>query len=132
MKKLVEVSFNSKKEFSTALMDGRVFRSTKYSSLMYWDQALVCTSPFRLGEVCMDGVWESYRSLYEEITPTWQEDLDKGTILCWVTNDKGLGAAEEETQHILLKHGDKYLDSNGGYWIYAEPVTADDIWDGET
>jgi hypothetical protein len=135
MKKIVDVSFKSKKELAQALIDGRIFITPMGRKLYFLEQSE--SSPFRYsagGSVSdsMSGVWGDYAKLQEEVEVMWYNAIPKQGVICWVWNTGKQKDATLKVVHGYSPHERApYLIESGVGYLYAIPVKAEELCEGE-
>ena len=128
--------FNSKKEFITALLSGRKFRTQDEPEyIIRFDETE--DNPFRYGDSPVnDIIWNLYNSNTLVEIKEWLEDIPQQGILCLVTNR----LPSEKTFKLVPRNilmfraaGQYFEDDEGNFWQHANPVKCDHttIYKGE-
>lgn len=124
-----QVSFESKKDFILALMNGREFYlNKKEDGYCYYDKDTEGT-PFKFSSHDkhirpLEGVFELYNSLYEEVV--WYKNIPPQGILCWVWNNDG---DSKHTKMVVRTSGSVFYTGPGigGCWQNAVPMTKEEL-----
>ena len=120
--------FKSKKELTTALMEGRRFVTTNGNVLFYNEDRI--GNPFAVkqfeggGVVALDRAWDSFNFLAEE--KQWYEALPDKGLLCYIWDDeeldKDIGIVTKYTDDITYP----FRAGCEGY-KHATPVTMEEM-----
>lgn len=128
--KEVPVTFNSKKEFALALIEGRKFRSPPYLDVLHWKGNELC--PFRCGASALHDAWDFWNSpkLVEiiENEARWEDKLKNRPegIWCWVWDKDKKHKTIDFVFAYNIQQEYAYL-ARYERWKHAEPLTKEEI-----
>lgn len=121
----VNAGITSKKELATRLMAGEEFTLNK--ALVKYTPCRT-GNPFRHDDDGLEGAWDHFKCMV--IENQWHTDIGK-PVLCWVSN---LSSTDRKRACCIHKYvpGTSYPFEDGdASWVYATPVTVDDLFEGD-
>ena len=127
MIKRVNAGITSKSKLYKRLFDGEIFYTLSGSKVHYDEMYIIKgKTPFRFNDTYLAGIAMFYSELLIQREVEWYDDITD-SVLCWVSDD--IPSAREYSSLITAycKEMRAPFQSRGHNWIYATPVTPDDL-----
>ena len=114
--KLENANIESFAEAERRLRNGEVFYSKGQESKIYYSESfLPDESPYRLDNEPLGPYWDDFRK--------WQKEIKWKPCLCWVSDS----SKNKKNNATVIVTENPYIDNEGIDWLYATPVTKEDL-----